>query len=174
LEIKTLEETVKEIIDGYNRKPYGWQIASDFWGNSVVLGPGGGYRLKLMMVNPQESLGVGARIDDVGELRRSMGEVASSGFRPLNTDIAKEVFSALSSTEEAKKQRVIRRVLDIDPVPTWELQASDLGAVMSGPFIAHPDLRVISRKQSELDERLAAELDKLFRLKHPMRASIYR
>lgn len=174
MEIKTLEETVKEILDGYNKKPKGWQIASDFRGNSVVLGPGGGYRLKLMMINPQESLGVGARIDDIGELRRTMGEVAYSGFRPLNIDIAKEVFSALSSMEEAKKQSAIRKVLDIEPVPTWELQASNLGAVMSGPFIAHPDLRTISRKQSELDEKLAVELDKLFRLKHPMRASIYR
>jgi len=174
LEIKTLEETVKEILEGYNKKPKGWQIASDFRGNSLVLGPGGGYRLKLMMINPQESLGVGARVDDVGELRQSMGERASCGFRPLNIDIAKEVFSALSNAEEGKRQEVIRRVLDIDPVPTWELQGSDLGAVMGGPFIAHPDLRAISRKQSELDERLAAELDKLFRLKHPMRASIYR
>jgi len=174
LRINTLEETVKEILDGYNRKPKGWHIASDFRGNSLVLGPGRGYRLKLMMINPQESLGVGVRIDDVGELRRSMGEGASSGFRPLNIDIAKEVFSVLSSAEEVKKQEVIRRVLDIDPVPTWELQGNNLGAVMGGPFIAHPDLRAISRKQSELDERLAAELDKLFRLKHPMRASIYR
>lgn len=174
MEIKTLEETVKKILDGYNKKPRGWQIASDFRGNSLVLGPGGGYRLKLMMINPQESLGVGTRIDDVEELRRSMGERASCGFRPLNIDIAKEVFSALSNAEEGKRQEVIRRVLDIDPVPTWELQGSDLGAIMGGPFIAHPDLRAISKRQSELDEKLAAELDKLFRLKHPMRASIYR
>ena len=127
MQIKTLEETVKEILDGYNKKPRGWQIASDFRGNSLVLGPGGGYRLKLMMINPQESLGVGARIDDVGELRRSMGERASCGFRPLDIDIAKEIFSVLSNAEEGKKQEVIRRVLDIDPVPTWELQGSNLG-----------------------------------------------
>lgn len=175
MEIKTIEEALKEILEGYNRKPKNWQIASDFRGNSLVLGPDAGYRLKTMMINPYENIGVGVMIDDSEELRQSMGENAPCGFRPIDADMTQKVFSLMSNSQpNTEKEEMIRRVLAIDPVPTWSLGGDRIGAVVGGPFIAHPDLRMVSKRQSELDQKLELELNRLFNSKYPMRASAYR
>ena len=175
LEIKTAEETVREIMEGYNRRPKGWQIASDFRGNTLVLGPEEGFRLKLMMISPSENLGVGTRIDDADELRRSIGTDISSGFRGLSMGAARDIFTSLDrASDDAKRQEALHRLLQIEPVSTMDLQSMDLGAIVSGPYIAHPDLRMISKRQSELDERLALAVDRSFRAKYPMRSSMYR
>ncbi|MGA2573426.1 MAG: hypothetical protein ABSF36_04385 [Candidatus Methanomethylicaceae archaeon] len=175
MEIKTIEETLKEIFEGYNRRPKSWRIASDFRGNSLVIGPDDGYRLKTMMINPYENIGVGARIDDGEELGRSMGENAPCGFRPIDADMTQSVLSLMSNSQaDAEKREMIRRVLAIDPVPTWSLGGDRTGAVVGGPFIAHPDLRMVSKKQSELDQKLELELNRLFCARYPMRASAYR
>ena len=174
LEIKSAEDVVKEILEGYNRRPKGWQIASDHIGNTLVLGPDIGFRLKMMMINPTENIGVGVRVDDVEELRRNLGSSMSCGFRGLSRGAAREFFSSLRmAQEESGRQEILRNLLQVEPVPTWKLQPRHLGAIFSGPYIAHPDLRMISRKQSELDEKLAREVDKSFRAKYPMRASMF-
>jgi len=185
LEVRSVEEIMKEVIEGYNRRPKGWQIASDGRGNALVVGPESGFRLKLMMVNPAESIGVGASIEDVDEVRRSMGIWTSTGtgtgaglscgFRPLSASTAQEIMESMKDASAvARGQEMVRRILATDPVPTWKLQEQGMGAVISGPYIAHPDLRMVSKGQSELDARLSAEVDRAFRAKYPMRASIYR
>ncbi|MEM3447922.1 MAG: hypothetical protein QXP38_03440 [Nitrososphaerota archaeon] len=173
MEIKALEESVKEILEGYNKRPKGWQFLSDPLGNILALGPEVGYRIKLMMINPNESLGVGVKIQDVEPLRRSIGVKFDSGFRPLDHDLSKTLISAVSENR-ITDLAVINKILQIDPVPIHELERKDLGAVLGGPFLTHPDLRSISRSQLELDAKLSAELDKLFRKRYPLRAGIYR
>jgi len=185
LEVRSVEEIMKEVVEGYNRRPKGWQIASDGRGNALVVGPDSGFRLKLMMVNPAESIGVGASIEDVDEIRRGMGigtgagagtgAGLSCGFRPLSASTAQEIMESMKDASAvARGQEMVRRILATDPVPTWKLQEQGMGAVISGPYIAHPDLRMVSKGQSELDARLSAEVDRAFRAKYPMRASIYR
>jgi len=175
LEVRSVEEIMKEVVGGYNRRPKGWQIASDARGNALVMGPDNGFRLKLMMVNPTESIGVGARIDDIDEVRKSIGTGLSCGFRPLSARSAQEIMESMENASAAARgQEMVRRIMETDPVPTWKLQEGNMGAVISGPYIAHPDLRMVSKGQSELDARLSAEVDKAFRTRYPMRASIYR
>lgn len=183
MEVRSVEEIMKEVVEGYNRRPKGWQIASDGRGNALVVGPDSGFRLKLMMVNPAESIGVGASIEDVDEVRRGMGIGTgagtggglSCGFRPLSASTAQEIMESMKDASAvARGQEMVRRILATDPVPTWKLQEQSMGAVIGGPYIAHPDLRMVSKGQSELDARLSAEVDRAFRAKYPMRASIYR
>lgn len=175
MEIRSVEEIMKEVISGYNKRPKGWQIASDARGNSLVIGPDEGFRLKLMMVSPTENIGVGTRVDNLDEVRRSIGTGLSCGFRPLSASNAQEIMRSMEdATAVARGQEMVRRIMETEPVPTWKLQEERMGAVLSGPFIAHPDLRMVSKGQSELDARLAAEVDKAFRAKYPVRASMYR
>ncbi len=185
MEIRSVEEIMKEVAEGYNRRPKGWQIASDGRGNALVVGPEIGFRLKLMMVSPEETIGVGASIDDVEEVRRGIGigigvgtgdgARPSCGFRPLSEGDAKAIMEGMrSASAVARGQEMVRRIMATDPVPTWRLQEDEMGAVMSGPYIAHPDLRLVSKSQSELDARLSTEVDRAFRARFPMRASIYR
>ena len=173
MEIKALEESVKEILEGYNKRPKGWQFVSDPLGNILALGPEAGYRIKLMMINPNESLGVGVKIQDVEPLRKTIGARFDSGFRPLDHDLSRALISAISE-KRVTDWAVLEKILRIDPVPTYELDKKDLGAILGGPFLAHPDLRSISKSQLELDAKLSAELDKLFRSRYPLRAGIYR
>jgi len=165
---------MKEIIDSYNRGPKGWQIMSDFKGNSIVLGPSQGYLLKAMAINPEESLGVGASIGEAEEFRSYLGNQVPFGFRPLDRDFSKKILGAANSGNGNSQSRVLSRILSIEPVPTWELEMSRPAMVLGGPYLGHPDLRLISKKQVELDEKLSLELDKRFRAKFPSRASMFR
>ena len=175
MDIRSAEEILKEILEGYNRRPNGWQIASDHRGNSVFIGPGKAYMIKTMMINPQENLGVGVKLEDADGLRGALGPTAPSGFRPMGRDLAQRVLTELSLEREGTpREQLIDRILSIEPVPTWELEREGVGGIVGGPYMAHPDLRMISRAQSELDQRLGRELQNLFMIKHPMRASMFR
>ena len=174
MEIRTIEDIMKEIVDNYNRKPIGWQIMSDLKGNSVVLGPSQGYMLKTMAISPEENLGVGANIGGADEFRGVLGNGAPFGFRPLDSDFSKKILEAINAREGTGQGNMLAKVLSIDPVPTWELEQNRPAMVIGGPYLGHPDLRLISKRQTELDEKLSFELDKRFRVKYPFRASMYR
>jgi len=177
MELSSVEDILREIQEGYNRRPKGWQMASDFRGNTLVLGPNVGYRLKTMMINPQENLGVAARIDGTDELKGLIGSNpdASCGLRPIDAEMARMLFSGVSGRwEDAERQELISRVLAIDPVPSWDLGKAGIRGIVGGPFLAHPDLRMVSKAQLELDERLQQELNRLFSTRYPMRALAFR
>jgi hypothetical protein len=175
LEISSAEEILKEIMEGYNASPKGWQIALDLRGNSLVLGPKDGYALKAMMIGPGENLGIGARIDHPDELRKQIGGGFSCGLRPVGEDLAKELLAALSGGgRQDQLSAAFGRLMSREPVPTWELGEGRQAAVVGGPFVSHVDLKDISRSQRELEAKLATELDGLFRSKYPMRASMFR
>lgn len=175
MDISNAEEVIKEILEGYNRRPSQWQIALDFRGNSIFIGPEKGYMVKTMMIGPQESLGVGVRLDDSERLRGALAPTAPSGYRPIGTDLAQRLLGELSSDPQASgKGQLIRRILKIDPVPTWELGREGIGGIVGGPYTACPDLGAISKSQQELNLRLERELQALFMARHPMRASMFR
>ena len=84
----------------------------------------------------------------------------------------KEMFNIVYQ-EGTAQNRLIKKLLKLKPVSTWELQNKRTKAFLSGPVIAHPNLSTISDRQIELEERLAKEANKMFRKKYPERASIY-
>ena len=165
-----IESLINRIMSQYNKKPEGWTVLSDNKGNVLVLGPKEGYRLKLISLNPQEYTGVGIRIDGLEEMRSVVEGVPSYGFRPLSSRETKEL---LDTVHQGAQSNLINRLLEMKPVPTWELQRKRPNAVLSGPVIAHPNLSTISKRQRELESKLAIETDKLFRKKYPHRAAIY-
>ncbi len=170
MEILRAEDVIREILESYNRKPVGWQIASDFRGNMLALGPDTGYRLKFMIISPSERIGVGVRFDDPVDVGR-LGLSPPCGFRPLSAEVAKEAIAAIASGGAA--QQVMERLMRAKPVRLQDCQGKDVGAVLSGPFMSHPDLRMISPRQSDLDAKLAAEVERIFRQRYPMRASMF-
>jgi len=171
--VEPIESLMRRIIDQYNKKPEGWSVLTDHKGNVLVLGSRMGYRLKLIPLNPQEYTGVGVRIGGVKELRRVVEGVPSYGFRPLSGLETKKLLSTIHQ-RGAVPNRLIKKLLGIEPVPTWELQKKETKTVLGGPVITHPNLSTISKSQRELEVKLAAEADRLFRKKYPGRAAIYR
>jgi len=168
-----IESLMRRIIDQYNKKPEGWSVLTDHKGNVLVLGPRMGYRLKLIPLNPQEYTGVGVSIGDAKEIRKVVEGVPSYGFRPLSGMETKKLLSTIHQ-RDAVQNRLIKELLGIKPVPTWELQKKETKTVLGGPVITHPNLSAISKSQRELEVKLAVEAYKLFRKKYPGRAAIYR
>lgn len=167
-----IELVIERILGQYNRKPEGWSVLTDQRGNVLVLGPGLGYRLKLIPLNPQEYTGVGARIRGSEEIQKIVEGIPSYGFRPLSREETRRLLEGVQQGG-ALQDKLIEKLLGTKPVPTWELQERRPEAILSGPVIAHPDLSAISRGQEELEKRLAVEAMKLFRKRYPLRAGIY-
>jgi len=171
--VEPIESVMRRIMDQYNKKPEGWSVLTDHKGNVVVLGSRMGYRLKLIALNPQEYTGVGVRIGGTKEMRKVVEGVPSYGFRPLSGVETKKLLSNIHQ-RGAVQNRLIKKLMGITPVPTWELQKKETKTVLGGPVITHPNLSAISKSQRELEVKLAVEADKLFRKKYPGRAAIYR
>lgn len=171
LQAEPLDSLLKEILNRYNESPGGWRIFADAKGNMLVLGPGTGYRLKLLSLNPAEVTGVG--VDISSEEAPGMPlDVPSYGYRPLSHVDVVQLFSSLRRNAPMP-QGLVDGLLGIKPVPTWDLKGESPHGVLTGPIIAHPDLASISRGQRELDAKLTLEADRLFRTKYPFRAGIY-
>ncbi len=167
-----IESLMSRIMDQYNRKPEGWTVLADHKGNVLVMGPNVGYRLKLTPLNPQEYTGVGIMIDDLKEVRNAVKDVPSYGFRPLSYTETKELLKTIRQGDTLQN-KLIKKLLGVKPVPALEIPKNDIGAILSGPIITHPNLSAISKGQKELESRLEMEADKLFRRKYPHRAAIY-
>lgn len=159
------EESLKEIINRYNRCPKGWRFVSDYRGNAIIIGPDVGYQLKLMMINPNESIGVGAKLENFETIKGMTKTEFDAGFRILDESALRTLASGDFSAD------FLLKLLERDPSPLSELNRGK--AVLGGPFLSHPDIRTISKSQQELEEKLAMELNKLFRTKYPHRANIY-
>lgn len=173
MNVEPIESVMRRIIDQYNKKTEGWSVLTDHKGNVLVLGPRMGYRLKLIPLNPQEYTGVGVRIGGTKEMRKVVEGVPSYGFRPLSGIETKKLLSNIHQRGTVQN-RLLKKLMGINPVPTWELQKKETKIVLGGPVIAHPNLSAISKSQRELEVKLAVEADKLFRKKYPGRAAIYR
>ncbi|MDH7555309.1 MAG: hypothetical protein ACQXXL_01515 [Candidatus Methanosuratincola sp.] len=170
-EMLTAEKIVQEILDRYNRKPLGWQMASDLRGNAIVIGPDFGYRLKTMMISPSENIGFGIRFEP-----ENLGAAIDSGypfgFRPVPSDLFEKISKENRNGAEVL-QKIIGKILENDPVPLDRIDSGAAG-VLGGPFLQHPDLRAVSKAQRELDEKLRIEVESEFVRRYPLRASIYR
>lgn len=171
MSIEPIESLMGKIRERYDRKPEGWNVLIDGKGNMLVIGPKFSYRLKLIPLNPQEYTGVGVRIEGLEKIRGVMEEVPSYGFRPLSPGETKELLKTVQ--RGAVQNKLIKKLLRVKPVPTWELKEKRAKAYLGGPIIAHPNLSTISKSQRELESRLNVEADKLFRKKYPGRAAIY-
>jgi hypothetical protein len=168
---ESMDALMTRIMDQYNRKPEGWTVLVDFKGNVLVMGPNGGYRLKMIHLNPHEYTGVGVKIDDTETVQRLVEGAPSYGLRPLSRKHATTLLTRFH--EGAFQSKVVRDVLAMKPVSTWALEKKKPQAFLSGPIITHPDLATISSNQRKLEAKLAAEAEKLFRTKYPHRAAIY-
>lgn len=163
--IDDLDVLMKEIIERYNRTPKGWRFISDYRGNIIIIGPDISYQFKTMMINPSESIGVGTRISNSETLRKLTAKEFDSGFRSVD----ESKFHALISGKISEE--LILELLRKSPAPLHELEESKI--ILGGPIFSHPDIRMLSKSQQELESKLAIELDKLFRRKYPHRANIY-
>jgi hypothetical protein len=166
-----IESLMREMMSQYDRKPEGWTVLIDHRGNVLIIGPKEGYRLKTIQLNPNEYTGVGIKIDDPEELRRVTNEGPSYGFRPLSNNQIRKLFN--NQPEGDIQSKIIKKILETKPVPTWELENKNTRAFLSGPIIAHPDLSAISSSQRRLEAKLAVESNRLFRKRYPHRAAIY-
>lgn len=167
-----VEQITNRILNQYNKHPEGWSVLVDSQRNVLVVGPSSGYRLKLIPLNPREYTGVGTRIAGSKRLRKIVEDVPPYGFRPLSHEETRNLLIAIHHKGKSRTKQ-INELLEMKPVPTWEIEKRSPEAVVAGPLIAHPNLSTISRRQRELEAKLAVEADKLFRKKYPLRARIY-
>ena len=167
-----VEQITRRILDQYNRHPEGWSVLVDSKGDVLVIGPSVGYRLKLVPLSPREYTGVGVRLGRSKGLQKMAKNIPAYGFRPLSREETRDLLSAIHQRGRPADKR-IKKLLEMKPVPTWEIDEGRPEAVMTGPLVAHPNLSAISKSQRELEAKLAVEADKLFRRKYPLRAGIY-
>jgi hypothetical protein len=165
------ESLLKRITAQYNEKPRGWRVFADPKGNVLILGPQVGYRLKLVPLSPGEFVGVGADVDPLEEMRKEE-PVPFYGLRPLSRQQASELFGSIQPSGQISSY-AIRRLLGVEPVPTWDLQEKKLSGLLTGPIVTHPNLSAVPRGQEELEAKLSLEADRLFRARYPFRAGIY-
>ena len=169
--MEPIESLLQKIIGQYNKQPEGWNVFSDQKGNILVLGPENGYKLKLVSINPLEYIGVGTEIEALSETRKKISGNHSYGFRPLPDKAVQELFRSRHRGYIQKNR--IERLLALKPMSFQDLRERKEKAVLGGPVISHPNLSMISEGQRELEKKLVTAADKLFRAKHPNRASIY-
>ena len=167
-----VEQITKRILRQYNRHPEGWSVLVDNKGNVLVIGPSSGYRLKLVPLSPQEYTGVGVKFGRSKGLQKMVKNLPPYGFRPLSREETRDLLSTIHRKGRPTDKR-IKELLEMKPVPTWEIDKKRPEAVVTGPLVAHPNLSAISKRQKELEAKLAVEADKLFRRKYPLRARTY-
>jgi hypothetical protein len=172
MDTEPVESLMARLVDQYNRRPEGWRILVDQNGNILVISPSESYKLKIIHLNPQEYTGVGIKIEGVEEIRRSIDELPTYGFRPITDNDTKELLNSINRNSDINNG-ILKQLLGTRPVTISDLEKEAPKAVLTGPVIAHPNLSTISREQRELEAKLAFEADKLFRKKYPERASIY-
>ena len=171
METEPLELLMRKAMDAYNQHPEGWNVLIDPKGNVLILGREGGYRLKLVPLNPYEYTGVGVTIKVDEELWGSVTGAPSYGFRPVPATVMREL--ANEAGRGTLSHTLVTRLLSIKPQPSWSVRDADAPAVLRGPIIAHPDLDAISKGQRELDAKLASAGNALFRRRYPERATLY-
>lgn len=167
-----VEQITKRILRQYNRHPEGWSVLVDNKRNVLVIGPSSSYRLKLVPLSPQEYTGVGVKFGRSKGLQKMVKNLPPYGFRPLSREETRDLLSAIHRRGRPTDKR-IKELLEMKPVPTWEIDKKRPEAVVTGPLVAHPNLSAISKRQKELEAKLAVEADKLFRRKYPLRARTY-
>ena len=167
-----VEQITKRILRQYNRHPEGWSVLVDNKGNVLVIGPSSSYRLKLVPLSPQEYTGVGVKFGRSKGLQKMVKNLPPYGFRPLSREETRDLLSTIHRKGRPTDKR-IKELLEMKPVPTWEIDKKRPEAVVTGPLVAHPNLSAISKRQKELEAKLAVEADKLFRRKYPLRARTY-
>jgi len=172
MSIEPVDSLMRKILALYDRNPSGWSVLSDHRGNVLVLGPELGFRLRLVPLNPREYTGVGVQLTDIAELQKSLKGFPSYGLRPMSKSDVKQLFNALSHFGTVPKM-LVRRLLKVEPVPSWQLNRFKPGAILNGPVAFSLNLNKIVKGQAELERKLEAEAYKLFRKKYPTRASFY-
>ncbi|MGC9345414.1 MAG: hypothetical protein ACP5ER_01295 [Candidatus Bathyarchaeales archaeon] len=172
MSIEPVEHIMKIITNRYNKNPKGWDVLADQRGNVLILGPNVGYRLRLIPLNPREYTGVGVQMTEPAELKKNVKGFPSYGLRPVSKTDTKQLFNAISRFGTVP-QTLIKKLFGAEPVPTWHLNTFKPGAVLNGPVTFSPNLNTIVKGQRELERKLEIEAYKLFKQKHPSRASFY-
>ena len=171
MKTESFESLMRRVMDAYNKHPKGWNVLADPKGNVLILGRKEGYRMKLIPLNPYEHTGVGVRIKVGEELRGLLTDAPSYGFRPLPPTVMQALVR--EAGRGTVSNALAKRLLSIQPRPSWNVRDEDTMAVLRGPVISHPDLSAISKGQRELDAKLAKAGNELFRRRHPQRAALY-
>lgn len=167
-----IDSLSKKIIKRYNTNPVGWTIFRDHKGTMLISGPNEGYMLKLIGLNPQEYTGVGMRIKNRKGIQKITNGAPQYGYRPIPNSQVRELLSSLQDFD--KQNMIITKLLESEPLPTWQLKKRKASLVLNGPILAHPDLSSISESQRKLDQKLKIEAQKFFNKKYPHRAEMYR
>lgn len=167
MNIKSMEEIMKEIYKKYNENPYGWKVLSGIdnkgFINLYFIHKDKAWHIKIWQVNPYKNIGFGTFIEDFGEIKK-LEELPSYGFRNLSK---KEIIEILS----LPPKEVIKKILNIQPIPIDELNKP---IILEGPIaFSNRPLSFLSEKQKSLDEKLSSELEKLIIKKYIDRIRIY-
>lgn len=171
MSIEPIESLMPKIFKRYNDLPVGWNVLRDPKGNLLIMGPNEGYMLKIVPINPQESTGVGMKVESTEQIKRIIAGAPSYGFRPLSNQQTEEL---VNSFRQGKNQNdLLSKLLEKNPVSIPELNHGKPKSILGGPLIRHPDLSTISESQRELEAKLKIESFKMFKMKYPQRALIY-
>jgi hypothetical protein len=156
--IKSLDAVMAEILKLYDKNPQGWKILvgrdDAGYGSILIQTPEGLWEIKVDSLWKPNPIGVGAKIDKVGELEQIVGESPHFGFRPVPKDYVKTLKEAIE--DHRPVDDIIKSLLSQKPAAVNKLRST---GVLSGPVIYRPEIPYISDKQLELDVLLRRNLN---------------
>lgn len=156
--IKSLDAVMAKILKLYDKNPLGWKILvgrdDAGYGSILIQTPEGLWEIKVDSLWKPNPIGVGAKIDKVGELEQIVGESPYFGFRPVPKDYIKTLKEAIE--DHRPIDDIIKSLLSQNPTAVNKLRST---GVLSGPVIYRPEIPYISDKQLELDVLLRRNLN---------------
>jgi hypothetical protein len=162
MEIMDAYEILRDIIRKYNKNPHGWRAlaALDKQGYPTILisNPEEVWLIKLESQYKHHPMGVGMQIGEADEAAKIPKGKYPWGFRPLRSDMLEKILQSKSMQEV---EQVLFQVLLTKPISLGKIKTPGL---MEGPVAYTSSLSLVSKKQKELDVKLAKELKKLKKL----------
>jgi hypothetical protein len=167
MNIKTIEEIMKEIHKKYNEDPYGWKVLSGIDNKGFIdlyfIHKNKAWRLKIWQLDPFRNVGYGISLENFGEIKK-LKNYPLYGFRDLSKKEAIEILTL-------PPKEAIKRLMNIKPVPIDELNKP---IIVEGPItFSNKPLSFLSEEQRNLDQKLSSELEKLLLKKYIDRIKIY-
>ncbi|MEM3653727.1 MAG: hypothetical protein QW723_03335, partial [Candidatus Bathyarchaeia archaeon] len=160
MNIKTVDEILKEVIKRYNKDPKEWKVfvGKDRSGHYdlLITHKSQIWLIKGEQINPFKWIGYGIEQSIENDEKIKKFPSFQFGFRPLPKEKIEELSKIIEDHE--KMNEFILNLLNTQPKPIHEIKSP---LVVQGPIVySSKPLEIISEEQRKLSNKLKDELEK--------------
>jgi hypothetical protein len=173
MEIKTVDEIIKEVMRKYNRNPKEWKVFAGKDKNGyydlLITHKSQIWLIKSEQINPFKWVGYGVKQSIENDEKIKKFPSFQFGFRPLSQKKIEELSETLEDRE--KMSEFILKLLNTQPKPIHEIKSP---LVVQGPIVySSKPLEIISEEQKRLSNKLKEELERLIYKKYSQTRTLY-